>query len=81
MNKIDTAPKTLTIVLYTTFVSINVNKYRRGKRLTIGLYNVASINMNKLTWQKTCNVVVAVSINLNENGHGPVSDFTLFSIF
>jgi hypothetical protein len=81
MNKIDTAQKRkLTIVLYTIFVSINVNKNRRGKRLTILLYNVASINMNKLTWQKTCNVVV-VSINLNKNGHGPVSNFFFFFQF
>ncbi len=83
MNKIDMASKILTIILYTIFVSINVNKNSCGKRLTILLYNVALINMNKLTWQKTCNVfvVVVVSINLNKNGHRPVSDFNFFFNF
>jgi hypothetical protein len=35
--------------------------------------------MNKLTWQKTCNVVV--SINLNKDGHGPVGVFFFFFFF
>lgn len=60
-----------------------MNKNRHGKRLTILLYNVTSINMNKLAWQKTRHVVVVVivSINLNKNGHGPVGDLFFFLIF